>query len=167
MSSSVARSKMYFTSSGISSGLPVQLSHAPTRKSGSMLGSTAVSGSCASSASAGIARIASISFFMEMYLPFKKSFRNLWLRNCVLCRGGFPPCMMRNDEGWGVVPNGGNFFARDCIHAGDFAPAGATRGQWKRTKFAVAPLTPSQHPPMQQCGYVCKNNESIQTKNFR
>ena len=50
--------------------------------------------------------------------------------------------MMRNDEGWGVVPNGGNFFARDCIHAGDFAPAGATRGQWKRTKFAVAPLDP-------------------------
>ena len=51
--------------------------------------------------------------------------------------------------------------------AGDFASAEATRGQWKRTKFAVAPLTPSQHPPMQQCGYVCKNNESMQTKNFR
>ena len=27
--------------------------------------------------------------------------------------------------------------------AGDFASAEATRGQWKRTKFAVAPLTPS------------------------
>ena len=30
--------------------------------------------------------------------------------------------------------------------AGDFAPAGATRGQWKQTKSAVAPLTPSAPP---------------------
>ena len=29
------------------------------------------------------------------------------------------------------------------LQAGDFASAEATRGQWKRTKFAVAPLTPS------------------------
>ena len=28
------------------------------------------------------------------------------------------------------------------------APAGATRGQWKQTKSAVAPLTPSQCAPM-------------------
>ena len=84
---------------------------------------------------------------------FQKSFRNLCLRNCVLCRGVFPPCMMRNDEGWGVVPIGGNFFARDCIHAGDFVPAGATRGQWKRTKFAVAPLTPSRFAP--PCCLAC------------
>ena len=32
---------------------------------------------------------------------------------------------------------------RSFLQAGDFASAEATRGQWKRTKFAVAPLTPS------------------------
>ena len=48
-----------------------------------------------------------------------------------------------------------------------FRLCGGDKGAMERTKFAVAPLTPSQHPPMQQCGYVCKNNESIQTKNFR
>ena len=36
-------------------------------------------------------------------------------------------------------------FRHSCsfLQAGDFASAEATRGQWKRTKFAVAPLTPS------------------------
>ena len=32
---------------------------------------------------------------------------------------------------------------RSFLQAGDFASAEATRGQWKRMKFAVAPLTPS------------------------
>ena len=32
---------------------------------------------------------------------------------------------------------------RSFLQAGDFASAEATRGQWKRTKFAVVPLTPS------------------------
>ena len=37
------------------------------------------------------------------------------------------------------------YFRHSCsfLQAGDFASAEATRGQWKRTKFAVAPLTPS------------------------
>ena len=36
-------------------------------------------------------------------------------------------------------------FRHSCsfLQAGDFASAEATRGQWKRMKFAVAPLTPS------------------------
>ncbi len=36
-------------------------------------------------------------------------------------------------------------FRHSCsfLQAGDFASAEATRGQWKRTKFAVVPLTPS------------------------
>ena len=36
-------------------------------------------------------------------------------------------------------------FRHSCsfLQAGDFASAEATMGQWKRTKFAVAPLTPS------------------------
>ena len=37
------------------------------------------------------------------------------------------------------------YFRHSCSfpQAGDFASAEATRGQWKRMKFAVAPLTPS------------------------
>ena len=37
------------------------------------------------------------------------------------------------------------YFRHSCsfLQAGDFASAEATRGQWKRMKFAVAPLTPS------------------------
>ena len=36
---------------------------------------------------------------------------------------------------------------RSFLQAGDFASAEATRGQWKQTKSAVAPLTPSQRTP--------------------
>ncbi len=39
------------------------------------------------------------------------------------------------------------------------APAGATRGQWKQTKSAVAPLTPSQCAPMFIVFFVAGRNE--------
>ena len=39
------------------------------------------------------------------------------------------------------------------------APAGATRGQWKQTKSAVAPLTPSQCAPMIIVFFVAGRNE--------
>ena len=42
---------------------------------------------------------------------------------------------------------------RSFLQAGDFASAEATRGQWKRTKFAVAPLTPSRFAP--PCCLAC------------
>ena len=49
--------------------------------------------------------------------------------------------------------------------AGDFAAAGATRGQWKQTKSAVAPLTPSQRTPMFLILYRCfGKTEGILTK---
>ena len=57
----------------------------------------------------------------------------------------FPTSVLRR-AGW-ARPN-----SWSCDHscsfpkAGDFAPAGATRGQWKRTKSAIAPLTPSVSP---------------------
>ena len=40
-----------------------------------------------------------------------------------------------------------------------FAPAGARRGQWKQTKSAVAPSTPSHSSPMLLYGYVYWENE--------
>ena len=44
--------------------------------------------------------------------------------------------------------------------AGDFASAEATRGQWKRTKFAVAPLTPSPCTFSYLIFYRCRGNRA-------
>ncbi len=48
--------------------------------------------------------------------------------------------------------------------AGDFAPAGATRGQWKQTKSAVAPLTPSQCALLFIDLYCCLGTNGTPTK---
>ncbi len=48
--------------------------------------------------------------------------------------------------------------------AGDFAPAGATRGQWKQTKSAVAPLTPSQCILLFIDLYCCLGTNGTPTK---
>ena len=44
--------------------------------------------------------------------------------------------------------------------AGDFASAEATRGQWKRTKFAVAPLTPLPCTFSYLIFYRCRGNRA-------
>ena len=50
------------------------------------------------------------------------------------------------------------------IVAGNFAPAGATRGQWKQTKSAVAPLTPSQCTLLFIDLYCCLGTNGTPTK---
>ena len=49
---------------------------------------------------------------------------------------------------------------RSFLQAGDFASAEATRGQWKRTKFAVAPLTPSPCTFSYLIFYRCRGNRA-------
>ena len=72
---------------------------------------------------------------LPVTLRFLRSAPKLLFPTSVLCRAGW------------ARPN-----SWSCDHscpfpkAGDFAPAGATRGQWKRTKSAIAPLTPSVPP---------------------
>ena len=62
----------------------------------------------------------------------------LHIRPLAYCRAKWarPSCWCRRHSG---------AVKQACFlpQAGDFASAEATRGQWKRTKFAVAPLTPS------------------------
>ena len=68
----------------------------------------------------------------------RRSAPKLLFRPTMLCRARWarPSCWCRRHSG---------AVKQACFlpQAGDFASAEATRGQWKRTKFAVAPLTPS------------------------
>ena len=59
------------------------------------------------------------------------------------------------------------FFAENALSQGISPLRRRQGGNGNERSSRSPPLTPSQHPPMQQCGYVCKDNESTQTKNFR
>ena len=63
---------------------------------------------------------------------FLRSAPKLLFRPTMLCRARWA-----RPRSWSFRHN------RSFPQAGDFASAEATRGQWKRMKFAVAPLTPS------------------------
>ena len=68
----------------------------------------------------------------------RRSAPKLHIRPLAYCRAKWarPSCWCRRHSG---------AVKQACFlpQAGDFASAEATRGQWKRTKFAVVPLTPS------------------------
>ena len=88
---------------------------------------------------------------LPVTLRSRRSAPNLLYPLLAHCRAKWarPRCMI-SDHSWSFP------------QAGDFASAEATRGQWKQTKSAVAPLTPSDI--VAQCGRKCKRRRKIREK---